>query len=262
MTPETGEQTTSPAAALSANVDLPRALELRLKTPTPGRVSFGIALSGGGSKSAAFATGVLTSLAEMGLLDNADYISSVSGGGYAAYYYFTHRIFPLTRPRPARGSPSTIDLYRDCPEIPTHHESHSNSKLKEEIRIAGGCNPYQVHRASANDKIKHQAFLRCQQDIFSPGKCTTATTEQERNIPFAAIALSAPAVAANLFANTLFDSGIRISPSARLYRDGIGMAFGTTLVEPEILVSIDEKRHYIVRPEQLELPRRHWRLGR
>lgn len=42
----------------------------------------GLALSGGGIRSAAFNLGVLQSLARHGLLDRFDYLSTVSGGGY------------------------------------------------------------------------------------------------------------------------------------------------------------------------------------
>lgn len=44
----------------------------------------GIALSGGGIRSAAFAIGVLAALARRNLLPQFDYVSSVSGGGFAA----------------------------------------------------------------------------------------------------------------------------------------------------------------------------------
>ncbi|HEV7607678.1 MAG TPA: patatin-like phospholipase family protein [Steroidobacteraceae bacterium] len=44
----------------------------------------GLALSGGGIRSAAFSMGVLQSLAHGGLLGRIDYLSSVSGGGYIA----------------------------------------------------------------------------------------------------------------------------------------------------------------------------------
>src|SRR5262245_49604179 len=42
----------------------------------------GLALSGGGIRSAAFNLGVLQGLAEYGLLPHFDYLSTVSGGGY------------------------------------------------------------------------------------------------------------------------------------------------------------------------------------
>lgn len=49
----------------------------------------GIALSGGGLRSSLFSYGALKALYDAGILDNADIISSVSGGGYTAYALFT-----------------------------------------------------------------------------------------------------------------------------------------------------------------------------
>ncbi len=48
-----------------------------------------VTLEGGGSKSAPFAMGALAGLQEAGLLNDAEIISSVSGGSYAAYFYFS-----------------------------------------------------------------------------------------------------------------------------------------------------------------------------
>ncbi len=48
--------------------------------------SFGIALSGGGIRSATINLGFLKVLNAFGLLEKADYLSSVSGGGYTASY--------------------------------------------------------------------------------------------------------------------------------------------------------------------------------
>jgi predicted acylesterase/phospholipase RssA len=47
----------------------------------------GLALSGGGIRSAAFSLGVLQGLAEVGLLGRFDYLSTVSGGGYIGAWY-------------------------------------------------------------------------------------------------------------------------------------------------------------------------------
>src|SRR5436190_2032347 len=43
----------------------------------------GLCLSGGGIRSASFAIGALQGLARLGFLENIDYLSTVSGGGYA-----------------------------------------------------------------------------------------------------------------------------------------------------------------------------------
>jgi hypothetical protein len=48
---------------------------------------FGVAFSGGGIRSATFNLGVLQGLAELGLLKYADYLSTVSGGGYIGAWF-------------------------------------------------------------------------------------------------------------------------------------------------------------------------------
>lgn len=48
--------------------------------------SLGIALSGGGIRSATICLGVMEKLNELGIIEKADYLSSVSGGGYLASY--------------------------------------------------------------------------------------------------------------------------------------------------------------------------------
>lgn len=55
--------------------------------------TFSLALSGGGVRSATFSMGVLKSLQEMNLLEKLDSISSVSGGGYTAYWYYMNRYY-------------------------------------------------------------------------------------------------------------------------------------------------------------------------
>lgn len=48
--------------------------------------AFGLALSGGGIRSATFGLGVVQVLAEKGLIDEVDYLSTVSGGGYTGSF--------------------------------------------------------------------------------------------------------------------------------------------------------------------------------
>jgi len=59
----------------------------------PGQPVTGLALSGGGIRSACFQLGVLQGLSESGWLNRVDYLSSVSGGGYMAgcYQWLKHR---------------------------------------------------------------------------------------------------------------------------------------------------------------------------
>lgn len=57
-----------------------------------GAPRIGLALSGGGTRAGVFAFGVLNGLNDTKLLDQVDVISSVSGGGYAAYWLFARRL--------------------------------------------------------------------------------------------------------------------------------------------------------------------------
>jgi len=57
-----------------------------------GNVDFGLALSGGGIRSGSYSVGVLKALYDAGLLKDLDAIASVSGGGFANYWLFSHDI--------------------------------------------------------------------------------------------------------------------------------------------------------------------------
>lgn len=72
------------APALHKSADY--VLDEHIGQPAP---QIGLALSGGGQKSAPFEMGVLAALSQTGVLNSIDVISSVSGGSYAALYYYT-----------------------------------------------------------------------------------------------------------------------------------------------------------------------------
>lgn len=62
---------------------------LRVEQETVGDMEWGLALSGGGLRAALFSMGVLKGLHDADLLDSVQVISSVSGGGYTAYWLYT-----------------------------------------------------------------------------------------------------------------------------------------------------------------------------
>ena len=72
---------------LRPRIDVDRAELAPTVTPAVTGPFVGIAISGGGSRAAAFATGVLQELDKMGFLSNVTTISSVSGGGLPAAYF-------------------------------------------------------------------------------------------------------------------------------------------------------------------------------
>lgn len=56
-----------------------------------GKPIWGLALSGGGQRSASVSIGFLEALHKANILDKLDVISTVSGGSYAAYWWFTKK---------------------------------------------------------------------------------------------------------------------------------------------------------------------------
>ena len=58
----------------------------RKSTVPPGQNAVGLALSGGGIRSASFSLGVVQVLAQRGLLGDVDFLSTVSGGGYTGSF--------------------------------------------------------------------------------------------------------------------------------------------------------------------------------
>jgi hypothetical protein len=88
--------------------------------PTEGSGLAGLALSGGGIRSASFCLGALQALDRAGVLKNIDYLSTVSGGGYIGACLSA----AMTR---SRGDfPFTRVLTQDEPYPVQHIRSHSN----------------------------------------------------------------------------------------------------------------------------------------
>lgn len=73
------------SACVSAWRTESRSASVQHSPPTPSTPDLCIALSGGGIRSGAVALGALQEFYERGLLRQADYIASVSGGGYPIY---------------------------------------------------------------------------------------------------------------------------------------------------------------------------------
>jgi patatin-like phospholipase len=88
--------------------------------PTVGSGLAGLALSGGGIRSASFCLGALQALDNAGVLKNIDYLSTVSGGGYIG----TSLSAAMTH---AKGDfPFTSSLTQDEPYPVQHIRNHSN----------------------------------------------------------------------------------------------------------------------------------------
>jgi hypothetical protein len=74
---------------------------------------FGLAISGGGMRSATFALGILQSMADRRLLGILDHLSTVSGGGYIGSWLLAR----IKR----RGSIQSVQARRKIERIPSQH---------------------------------------------------------------------------------------------------------------------------------------------
>jgi hypothetical protein len=91
----------------------------------------GLALSGGGIRSATFSMGVLVSLAKRDLLHQFDYLSTVSGGGYAGSF--------LTQLMGGAGDPSGVSLKgSDLPFTRDEGESQFLRRIRQGASYLSG----------------------------------------------------------------------------------------------------------------------------
>ena len=95
--------------------------------PEDGNDAFGLALSGGGIRSATFALGVVQALARKGVLHQVDFLSTVSGGGYLGS--FISSVLTTDNPNAtlqtgAQSTPFTSGTSFESPPV-RHMRNHS-----------------------------------------------------------------------------------------------------------------------------------------
>ncbi|SDG35587.1 hypothetical protein SAMN05216603_101403 [Pseudomonas benzenivorans] len=101
-------------------------------------VAIGLALSGGGTRAAMFAHGVLQGLNDSGVLGQLDAISTVSGGSYTALWYYTKRLETQKAGLPNQA------MFDDCVPLwwenpPQHGDKDfaTKYKIRRALELAG-----------------------------------------------------------------------------------------------------------------------------
>lgn len=185
----------------------------------------GLALAGGGTKAGDFALGVLQGLEESKIMDKVDIMSTVSGGGYAALWYYTRVINEINK--------SYIEAFVDC--LPSKYSIYVKEGCENPTYVCPPKN--RTNYLDANgDPYRHQNYLRGYQDVFSSGsdllgnKSFNYNTfeDQDRLINDIGM-LSAKTLGAavvNVIPNILFDWQVPLSPSRNAYAKGIARTFG------------------------------------
>ncbi len=236
-----------------------------------------LALGGGGSRAAPYAMGVLEGMLNTGLISHTQLISSVSGGGYAALWYYTELMRgdlvnesreQLTK----RLQVSTQDML--SPIRCVLDDEHGHAFMTERVYAQTGCRA--LANASDADRVAkgealgiplkdvtsfrsassfahalfpQQAHMRYFQDVLA--RRGSWQGKGAHDDIFAVVAATGPRVATQLgvsaaslpihyAANGLFDLQLSLSPTAWSYRHGILRAYG--LSHTEHSADIEEHR--------------------
>lgn len=204
----------------------------------------GLAVSGGGSKSAPFAMGVIKRFADQDWLPRTDLLSSVSGGGYAAYFLYSRAWMRDAHPELVREQrtysvkepivPRIKDFFADI-------RTEANCEHCDEASVRNDLYTPDVHRYGLLgddppsclrfpvDTSRHQHYVACYQDVLSkhPGGSSTNITPKPWGAYISGALQTVATLPVHHFANTLFDWKVAVSPTRRMYRVGVGRTYGT-----------------------------------
>ncbi|MFE6922904.1 hypothetical protein ACFVAV_17885 [Nocardia sp. NPDC057663] len=155
--------------------------EVRDKAADKQQHTIGVCLSGGGVRSACVALGAMQTLAEKDVLRQADYVISVSGGGYTAGAY----IQSLQRPDPeyCQASSAPPETEPGSPRTPVADPPLALSDMYTE-------GPVELGRLR-----RHSSYI-----ANSPAAMITALAVVARNLVTSLLALFAPAVVLGVIA--------------------------------------------------------------
>lgn len=198
----------------------------------------GLSLSGGGMRSASFSIGVLSGLADANVLQQIDYLSSVSGGGYAGYWLMSAL---LTNTKERLGL--TYDaLFNDCYPNNFCLFKDTTNYLYQET-----CSEFNSRNS---DKFRFQTQVAQQSDLlfyYQDSGNTQWANFKAKTIRLtegmAIVGLQLLSLPLHHLGNTLFDWNWHVSPARFAYRTGIERTFG--LMPSNLLHHrIDDKAYY------------------
>lgn len=191
-----------------------------------------VTLEGGGSKSAPFSMGALAGLHESGLLEDVDLISTVSGGSYAGYFYFS-RLLDAHAGTGQAGFRNPDAWFADC--VPSIYYSRFGRSVANQIRFCSGAEwiPDTIEKFAKD--YPFQAHVRYYQDVVHwkgglerVGEDVADTVSTFTNVG-ALLAQHLLTVPVHTVMNSLFAMPESTSPSRFAYRAGIERAYAHTL---------------------------------
>lgn len=139
----------------------------------------GLALSGGGTRAALFAHGIIQGLHDNGLLDKISIISSVSGGGYAAYWLIANSY------QAQKESFKQQKIFEDCVPIWTTREGSDDRRILNNVPDMPRClnNNYLLHKNPAylQGDYRWQTNIATHPDLFRKTPTSVKGDTQKTN---------------------------------------------------------------------------------
>jgi len=174
----------------------------------------GVSLSGGGVRSASFCIGALEGLNQSNILPYVDIISTVSGGGYAGYFYFSSLFY---QDKMQDQSNYRINqIFDDCyPPFP----SYLGMKRKSDKYGRSNCGSYSKR---SDNKYRFQYHIAQDSDILF--QCENSLLQKAE---FGTkIIAHIPSIPIHHVANSVFDWGFNGSTLRKFYQNGLERTYG------------------------------------
>lgn len=174
----------------------------------------GISLSGGGMRSASFSMGILAGLSDTNVIKELDFLSTVSGGGYAGYFLMSQLFYA------DKGNTSHVykNFFADCFESDTDKFNYLYPKCTTMIPAKSTDYMYQNHVNRQTDLL---FYYTDGSGLFAPQVGET----------FGLLSSHILSLIPHHVSNSLFDWGVNWSTLTHSYKNGIERTFGLSPID-------------------------------
>lgn len=190
----------------------------------------GLALSGGGTRSASFSIGVMKALQENGILDKIDVISSVSGGSYASYWYFMQNYYLN---RKGLGNPGDDELSSRFKEdkVKKLYEKSKNEFTEKGVGILfsdiENSQGNSINNLSCPDLYRFQYTLQNSSEITNYEKKNGFEANVKNTLNnFGNVSTYILSIPFHWLINGVFNGSCNLNPLRHYYQNGIERSYG------------------------------------
>jgi hypothetical protein len=176
----------------------------------------GISLSGGGMRSASFSMGILAGLSDTNVIKELDFLSTVSGGGYAGYFLMSQLFYA------DKGNTSHVynNFFDDCVKSDTDHYKDNYLYPNCTTMIPAKSTDY-MYQNHVNRQTDLLFYYTDGGGVFAPQVGET----------FGILSSHILSLIPHHVSNSLFDWGINWSTLTHSYKNGIERTFGLSPID-------------------------------